>query len=199
MKNSFIILAIVIVILVGWLLMRSDSETNITTQKNIEMGDVIFKTSMGNVTIDLFEENTPKTVENFLTLARDGFYDGTRFHRVIEGFMVQGGDPLSKDLTKEALWGTGGPGYKFADEIVPELSNITGTLSMANAGPDTNGSQFFINVGDNTFLDGKHTVFGKVLEGMDVVLAISQVSTKEKGITDRPVEPIILEQIIVNY
>src|SRR3989344_1688945 len=199
MKNLFIILAIVIVILVGWLLMRPDSETSITTQKKIEMGDVIFKTSMGDVTIDLFEEDTPKTVENFLTLARDGFYDGTRFHRVIEGFMVQGGDPLSKDLTKEALWGTGGPGYKFADEIVPELSNIVGTLSMANAGPNTNGSQFFINVGDNTFLDGKHTVFGKVLEGMDVVLAISQVSTKEKGITDRPVEPIILEQIIVNY
>jgi cyclophilin family peptidyl-prolyl cis-trans isomerase len=138
-------------------------------------------------------------VENFLTLARSGFYNGTRFHRVIEGFMVQGGDPLSKDPTKEALWGTGGPGYKFADEIVPELSNITGTLSMANAGPDTNGSQFFINVGNNTFLDGKHTVFGKVIEGMDIVLAISQVSTKDKGISDRPIEPIILEKIIVDY
>src|SRR3989344_5827487 len=194
MKNSFIILAIVIVILVGWLLMRSDSETNITTQKNIEMGDVIFKTSMGNVTIDLFEENTPKTVEIFLTLARSGFYDGTRFHRVIEGFMVQGGDPLSKDLAEESSWGTGGPGYKFEDEIVPGLSNVVGTLSMANAGLDTNGSQFFINVGDNVFLDGKHAVFGNVLEGMDVVLAMSQVSTKGKGITDRPVEPIVLEQ-----
>ena len=157
------------------------------------------KTNYGTIVLELNPDKAPKTVANFLAYAKDGFYDGTRFHRVIEGFMVQGGDPLSKDLTKEALWGTGGPGYKFADEIVPELSNITGTLSMANAGPDTNGSQFFINVGDNTFLDGKHTVFGKVLEGMDVVLAISQVSTKEKGITDRPVEPIILEQIIVNY
>ncbi|MCR4261015.1 MAG: peptidylprolyl isomerase [Candidatus Colwellbacteria bacterium] len=162
------------------------------------MGDVIFKTSMGNVAIDLFEEITPRTVDNFLKLTRNGFYDGTRFHRVIEGFMVQGGDPLSKDLTKEALWGTGGPGYKFADEIAPELSNIAGTISMANAGPNTNGSQFFINVGDNTFLDGKHAVFGKVVDGMDVVIAISRVNTTEKGITDRPVEPIILQQVVIN-
>jgi peptidylprolyl isomerase/peptidyl-prolyl cis-trans isomerase A (cyclophilin A) len=108
--------------------------------------------------------------------------------------MIQGGDPLTKDDSKQAMWGTGGPGYKFADEIVPGLSNVTGTISMANAGPNTNGSQFFINVADNTFLDGKHAVFGRVIEGMDVVMAISQAERNQR---DVPVEPIVLQSVVV--
>ena len=213
MKKPFIILTITTVVFVGslalWLSPNAEKvnlgdKENMeqTTRENIDrespVGDIIFKTSMGDIAVDLFEKDTPKTVENFLALARSGFYDGTRFHRVIDGFMIQGGDPLSKDLTKEALWGTGDPGYRFEDEIVSGLSNTLGTLSMANSGPDTNGSQFFINVGENTFLDGKHTVFGRVVSGMDIVITISKVATNGKGKTDRPIEPIVLEQVSVN-
>lgn len=212
MKTPLILVVTVMMVLVGWFLLEQNSEINknmsekiggeeIIKDNNQEgdmKGDVILKTSMGDIVIDLFEKETPKTVSNFLTLARNGFYDETRFHRVIDGFMVQGGDPLSKDLTKESLWGTGGPGYQFEDEIVLGLSNVVGTLSMANAGPNTNGSQFFINVGDNAFLDGKHTVFGNVLDGMDVVLAISKVGTEGRGTIDRPEVPILLKQVIVN-
>jgi cyclophilin family peptidyl-prolyl cis-trans isomerase len=108
--------------------------------------------------------------------------------------MIQGGDPLTKDDSQQALWGTGGPGYKFADEIVPALSNVTGTISMANAGPNTNGSQFFINVADNTFLDGKHAVFGKVTGGMDIVMAIASADKNQR---DVPTDPIILESVVI--
>lgn len=149
-------------------------------------------TNMGDITIE-FSETTPKTVENFTKLASSGFYDGTKFHRVIEGFMNQGGDPLSKDDSKSALWGTGGPGYTFADEIVPgNNANNVGTISMANAGPNTNGSQFFINVAPNNFLDTKHTVFGTVVSGMDVVNAINTVDTDAN---DRPLVPVVIKSI----
>jgi len=151
-------------------------------------------TNKGVITLELFGDQTPETVGNFTKLAQEGFYNGTKFHRVIDGFMVQGGDPLTKDDSAQSVWGTGGPGYKFADEIVPGLSNVTGTISMANAGPNTNGSQFFINVADNTFLDGKHAVFGKVTEGMDLVIALSQVERNQR---DVPVDPIILESVVV--
>jgi peptidylprolyl isomerase len=152
-----------------------------------------FKTSMGDITIE-FSKDTPKTVENFVTLAQKGFYDGTKFHRVIAGFMNQGGDPLSKDDTQMARWGTGGPGYTFADEITPANNNAVGTIAMANAGPNTNGSQFFINVADNTFLNTKHTVFGKVVAGLDVVSKINGVKT---GPNDRPLESVIIESIVL--
>ncbi len=151
-------------------------------------------TNKGVITLELFGDQTPTTVGNFTKLAQEGFYNTTKFHRVIEGFMIQGGDPLTKDDSQQALWGTGGPGYKFADEIVPALSNVTGTISMANAGPNTNGSQFFINVADNTFLDGKHAVFGKVVGGMDVVMAIASA---EKNQRDVPTDPIILESVVI--
>ena len=149
------------------------------------------KTSMGDIVIEL-DSRTPNTVANFTKLASEGFYDGTKFHRVIEGFMSQGGDPLSKDDSKEMMWGTGGPGYKFADEILPTNSNVAGTISMANAGPNTNGSQFFINAIDNHGLDTKHTVFGKVIAGMDVAEAINKTPTDER---DRPLTPVVLESI----
>ncbi len=164
---------------------------NVTNKKNMK---AIIKTNKGDIVLELFGDQTPNTAGNFAELAQNGFYDGTKFHRVIEGFMIQGGDPQTKDDSLQMMWGTGGPGYQFADEIVLGLSNVTGTISMANAGPNTNGSQFFINVADNTFLDGKHAVFGKVVEGMDIVMAISQVEKNER---DVPVEPVILEQVIV--
>lgn len=159
--------------------------------KEIIVKGISLKTNMGEIVIQLFAQQTPKTAENFARLVYSGFYDATKFHRVINGFMIQGGDPLSKDDTKMSMWGTGGPGYAFADEIAADNHNVTGTIAMANSGPNTNGSQFFINVADNTFLDGKHTVFGKVVEGMNVVMSISQTQTGE---SDRPVSPVVIEK-----
>lgn len=151
-----------------------------------------FHTSAGEFTIELFEKEAPNTVANFKKLAESGFYDGVKFHRVIAGFMIQGGDPLTKDDSMKPRWGTGGPGYTFADEIGPDNRNLTGTISMANAGPDTNGSQFFINVNDNDFLDRKHTVFGRVSEGLEVVHDIEAVATDGR---DCPVEPVVIESV----
>lgn len=157
-------------------------------------GTAVFTTNHGQFTIELETEKAPKTSANFTKLAREGFYDGQKFHRVIDGFMIQGGDPLSKEEGKRSIWGTGGPGYTFADEFGPGLVNATGTISMANAGPNTNGSQFFINVADNSFLNGKHAVFGKVTSGMDVVLKISKVQT---GQNDQPAEDVVIERVEV--
>jgi cyclophilin family peptidyl-prolyl cis-trans isomerase len=127
----------------------------------------VFKTEKGDFEIELFADKAPKTVNNFVFLARDGFYDGVTFHRVIAGFMAQGGDPTGT--------GTGGPGYKFADEFHPDLKHSKpGILSMANAGRNTNGSQFFITFAPTPHLDGKHAVFGQVVKGMDVVRSIPE-------------------------
>lgn len=149
-------------------------------------------TSAGDITIEFFDTDAPNTVANFTKLAESGFYNGTKFHRIIEGFMIQGGDPLTKDDSAEAMWGTGGPGYKFADEIHPNNKNVVGTISMANSGPNTNGSQFFINVANNNFLDSKHTVFGKVVAGMDIVEKLQAVTT-ERG--DRPITPVVISSV----
>jgi peptidyl-prolyl cis-trans isomerase B (cyclophilin B) len=129
-----------------------------------------FSTSRGDIVVDLFPQDAPKTVNNFVFLAREGFYDGTKFHRVIADFMIQGGDPTAT--------GTGGPGYKFDDELKnnPRRHQV-GSLSMANAGPNTNGSQFFITHIKTDWLDGKHTVFGQVRSGQDIVDAIKQGDT----------------------
>lgn len=154
-----------------------------------------FHTNKGDIAIEFLDNQAPDTVANFQKLAREGFYNGVKFHRVIAGFMIQGGDPLTKDDSMQARWGTGGPGYTFADEISPSNKNEIGTLSMANAGPNTNGSQFFINVADNNFLDTKHTVFGRVTAGMPVVSTIERVETMPN---DRPVEPIVIENITLN-
>lgn len=177
------------------------TQTTTTTEQQKSMTEtsshshIILVTNEGNIEIELFNDRTPNTAKNFLTLAGKDFYDNTKFHRVIDGFMIQGGDPLSKDDSKMMYWGTGGPGYQFADEITADNHNDRGTISMANAGPNTNGSQFFINVADNNFLDTKHTVFGKVVKGMEVVDTISKTPT---GQNDRPVDPIIITDIIVN-
>src|SRR3989344_1738446 len=121
---------------------------------------VVLKTNKGDITIELFADKAPKTVENFIKLSGEGFYNETKFHRIIKGFMIQGGDPLTKDDTKMAMWGTDGPGYQFADEI-NEVKLMRGFIAMANSGPNTNGSQFFIITAEATpWLDGKHTAFG---------------------------------------
>jgi cyclophilin family peptidyl-prolyl cis-trans isomerase len=126
-----------------------------------------FRTDRGEFLVELAADRAPRTVENFVNLARAGFYDGTTFHRVINGFMAQGGDPTGT--------GTGGPGYQFADEFHPDLRHdAAGVLSMANAGPGTNGSQFFITFGPTPHLDDRHSVFGKVVEGMDVVRSLRE-------------------------
>lgn len=151
------------------------------------------KTNKGDIVIDFYEKQNPNTVANFVKLAKSEFYNGVKFHRVINGFMIQGGDPLTKDETMKHRWGTGGPGYKFNDEIAPDNNNAAGTISMANAGPNTNGSQFFINLANNNFLDTKHTAFGRVVSGMDVVTAIGAVPTSH---SDQPLEPVIIESVI---
>jgi len=150
------------------------------------------RTSKGDIKIELFSSLTPKTADNFAVLAKSGFYNKTKFHRVIDSFMIQGGDPLSKDDSKRNYWGTGGPGYSFEDEIGPQNNNNAGTIAMANSGPNTNGSQFFINTVDNNYLDSKHTVFGKVIEGMDVIHLIESSAVDS---SDRPVEDVVIEVI----
>jgi peptidylprolyl isomerase len=152
------------------------------------------RTSKGDIVIELLDTAAPKTVANFAKLVHDGFYNGTKFHRVIKGFMIQGGDPQSKDDSLMSRWGTGGPGYKFEDEIHAENHNNVGTIAMANAGTNTNGSQFFINVANNNFLDTKHTVFGNVVSGMDVVQAIEQTPTSSG---DRPIEAVVINTVTV--
>ena len=155
--------------------------------------EVSLETSMGTVTLRLFEDDAPNTVANFVALADRGFLDGTLFHRVIPGFMIQGGDPLSRNQDPHDD-GTGGPGYAFPDEFSSKLHASEGILSMANAGPGTNGSQFFLTLGPTPHLNGRHTVFGIVSEGMDVVQAIGRVTTLAG---DRPREPVVLERVVV--
>lgn len=139
---------------------------------------VLLKTTKGDVTLKLYDD-MPITAGNFKKLVSEGFYDGVIFHRVIEGFMIQGGDPRGT--------GSGGPGYSIKDEFTDHNRNNRGTISMANSGPNTGGSQFFINLINNNFLDSKHPVFGEVVEGMDVIDAIAKVET---GAQDRPVEEV---------
>ena len=157
-------------------------------------------TNQGLFEIELFEDTMPVTAGNFIKLAKEGFYDGIKFHRIIENFMIQGGDPITK--TDEVLrYGTGGPGYSIPDEHVTGeyLTNVRGTLSMANSGPESGGSQFFINTADNTNLDfdkqplqSKHPVFGRILSGMDTIDKISVVETNER---DAPLEPVVIESV----
>ena len=151
------------------------------------MTNATMQTNHGTIELELFDDDAPKTVENFTKLARDGFYDGVIFHRVIPDFMIQGGDPTGT--------GSGGPGYQFEDEF-NDNKVVRGALAMANAGPNTNGSQFFIVTADACpWLDGKHTVFGRVTSGMDVVDTIEQVDT---GPGDRPLDDVRIESVAVS-
>lgn len=145
------------------------------------------KTDKGDIVIALFADKTPKTVNNFVFLAREGFYDGVIFHRVIPDFMAQGGDPTGT--------GRGGPGYKFGDEFHPTLKHTKpGILSMANAGPGTNGSQFFITHGPTPHLDGRHTVFGEVVKGIDVLMAIPPRDPQRIGSPAVTMKTVVIEE-----
>ncbi len=169
----------------------TDSSSPDTASPEQQKTYAIMKTNFGEISLELFTEDAPQTVANFIKLANEGFYDGTKFHRVIKDFMIQGGDPLSKDDD----WsndGMGGPGYTFKDEINSHKL-VKGTLAMANSGPDTNGSQFFIVTADATpWLDGHHTVFGRVTGGMDTVTKIENVATNAN---DHPTEDVVVESI----
>ena len=147
----------------------------------------VFDTNMGTFTIELFEDKAPITTANFIELAQHNFYDGLIFHRVIDGFMIQGGDPTGT--------GMGGPGYKIKDEFGEGLKHDDeGVLSMANAGPNTGGSQFFITLAPTPWLDGHHAIFGRIVEGMDRVRLIGVVPTDFR---DRPIEPVVMEKVEV--
>lgn len=157
--------------------------------KSDNQTQAVIKTNKGDIAITLYADKTPKTVENFVGLAKEGKYDNTIFHRVIENFMIQGGDYENRNGTGgQSIWGK-----PFEDEIVPGLSHVRGSLSMANAGPGTNGSQFFIvHAPETSYLDGRHTVFGQVTSGMEVVDAMAKVDT---DLMDKPLEDIIIESI----
>lgn len=155
-----------------------------TATLHTTLGDVVFE----------FSEDKPVTTSNFIKLAKQRFYDGVKFHRVINGFMIQTGDPLSKDESQKIFWGTGGPGYKFDDELTGTETYEVGTVAMANSGPNTNGSQFFIMT-SSIPLPPAYTVFGKVVEGQDVAQKIQEVETDSK---DRPLENIIINSVELN-
>jgi cyclophilin family peptidyl-prolyl cis-trans isomerase len=150
----------------------------------------VIKTNMGTIEIELFAKQTPKTVENFVGLANKNYYDGVIFHRVIDGFMIQGGDPTGTGSGGESFWGK-----KFNDEFDSTLVfDKEGILAMANAGPNTNGSQFFITLGATAWLNNHHTIFGKVIKGMDVVKSIGKV---EKGAQDKPKKDVVIESVTI--
>lgn len=168
-------------------------ETDTTKTGKKEMKEsreiMVIETSMGNIEVAMFREEAPKTVENFVKLAEKGYYDGIIFHRVIDKFMIQGGDPTGTGTAGESIYGK-----KFEDEISPKLKfDRPGLLAMANAGPNTNGSQFFITTVPTGWLTGKHTIFGEVVSGMDVVNAIGKVKTTPGN--NKPVTPVVMNSV----
>ncbi len=175
----------------------TSSTTPMSTTTNSSLPEKVtsatLTTNKGVIEIT-FATNTPLTVENFAKLSISGFYNGTRFHRVIPDFMIQGGDPFSKDVAKKSQWGTGGPGYTFADEFHSNDSFTKGVVAMANSGPNTNGSQFFIVTAQagTPWLAGKHTIFGHVTKGMDVALAIQNM---QRDGSDRPLQDVVIEKV----
>ena len=164
----------------------TNTDTYIAKLSNPDNPIAVFQTTKGTFAIELYRDKAPKTAQNFVDLTNNGFYNGLIFHRVIDGFMIQGGDPNGN--------GTGGPGYTIPDEFGEGLRHSSeGILSMANAGPNTGGSQFFITLDKTPWLDGHHAVFGKVIEGMEVVRAIGRVTT----FSDRPISPIIIKKLTI--
>ncbi|UQN07210.1 peptidylprolyl isomerase [Deinococcus sp. QL22] len=156
----------------------------------------LIDTNRGQVLADLYEAETPVTVNNFVFLARNHYFDGIRFHRVMDGFMAQSGDPQSTDLAKKEQWGTGGPGYSFADEFRTALTfDAAGLLAMANSGPATNGSQFFITFAPTENLNGKHTIFGKVVTGDDVLPKLTRTSDSSTG-QETPIADAVADEIL---
>jgi len=176
------ILIIAFILIGGWTVMantkKQTTETNTSTESNAKL--VLLKTTQGDIKIELYAD-MPVTAGNFEKLVNEGFYDGVIFHRIIPDFMIQGGDPTGT--------GMGGPGYEIEDEFTDHNRNDRGTISMANSGPNTGGSQFFINLVNNNFLDNKHPVFGKVVEGMGVVDKISKLA---RDSNDKPLGEVVI-------
>jgi len=196
----FALLAVIAVAFIGFATINNQDGPGEEKEKDIKNNNqqvnmnANIKTSLGEIKIELFNDKVAQTAGNFAKLAEEGFYDGVKFHRVISGFMIQGGDSLTKDESKKQLWGTGGPGYKFDDEPF-EGEYLRGTLAMANSGPNKNGSQFFIMHQDYP-LPPKYVIFGKVLEGMDVVDKIAALETDSR---DCPLEPPVIEGVIIEH
>ena len=165
---------------------KKEMDNNLNKENNI----AVLHTNFGDISFELSKDK-PLTTNNFIKLVKEGFYNGVKFHRVIKDFMIQTGDPLSKDDTQQNLWGTGGPGYKFEDELTGNEKYEIGTVAMANSGPNTNGSQFFIMT-SNTPLPPNYTVFGKVISGIDIAMKIQDVKT---DINDRPISQIVINSI----
>ena len=174
MKKHIIFILVILLVFLSGCKSNGDEKMN---------SIVLLETSEGNIKIELFEDTMPVTAGNFKKLVSEKFYDGVIFHRVIPNFMIQGGDPAGT--------GTGGPGYAIKDEFTKNNKNNRGTISMANAGPNTGGSQFFINTVNNNFLDDKHPVFGKVIGGMEVVDKISNVQRNQ---LDKPLEEVVIKK-----
>jgi cyclophilin family peptidyl-prolyl cis-trans isomerase len=173
---------------------QAEAQANQKQLENLaaQFDQAIIKTNYGDITVKFYAQESPITVNNFLNLAKANFYNGVKFHRVIKNFMIQGGDPNSKNENDVASWGRGGPGYQFQDEI-NQHKLVKGSLAMANSGPDTNGSQFFIVTAEATpWLDGKHTNFGYVAKGLAVVEKIEKVEANE---SDRPLESVIINSV----
>lgn len=186
MKKIILILTCLILGIGAFSLYNAESTAKEKGAKHLNRV-AVFETNMGTFEIELFEDKAPNTTKNFIDLAEKGFYDGLIFHRVIDGFMIQGGDPEGT--------GRGGPGYTIKDEFHKDLKhNDEGILSMANAGPNTGGSQFFITLAKTPWLDGHHAVFGKVIKGMDVVKKIGKVKT---GAQDRPIEKVVMKKVTI--
>ena len=175
-------IGIILIIVIVLLLIARGSITGKVIEDKMTGKKVELDTNKGKIVIELYDD-MPVTVDNFKKLVNDGFYDGIIFHRVIDGFMIQGGDPTGT--------GRGGPGYTIKDEFTDHNRNDRGTISMANAGPNTGGSQFFINLIDNNFLDSKHPVFGRVVEGMSIVDAIAKAKTDQY---DKPIEDVVIKK-----
>ena len=188
MKKIFCLAASLLLLVLSTACAAGGQNSNNGGEKKMENRIARFETSKGTFDIELFEDKAPKTTGNFITLVEKGFYNGLIFHRVIDGFMIQGGCPKGD--------GTGGPGYTIPDEFHPDLRHSgEGILSMANAGPNTGGSQFFITLAKTEWLDGHHAVFGKVVKGMDVVKAIGKVETDP--FRDRPYEDVKINKITI--
>lgn len=198
-QNHIIIVAFITLLIVLYFMISKNDPS--TEPEVISPINVTLQTTKGDIELLLYADKVPKTVANFVELARSDYYDGVKFHRVIKNFMIQAGDYKTKDDSLMNEWGTGGPGWTIEDEFAEDLSNMRGTISMANSGPNTGGSQWFINLVDNQNLDfdkepmgSKHAVFGKVISGMDVVDAIGNVATEGP---DRPVEPVVITDVVI--
>lgn len=188
------VIIIIVLALFGWYYFSANGKNNFMNENNNEIAKrAVLKTNEGDIEIEFFAGEAPLAVGNFVKLAGEGFYNGTKFHRVIKDFMIQGGDPFSKSDDK-TLYGRGGPGYTFADEET-SIKLERGIVAMANAGPNTNGSQFFIITAEATpWLDGKHTPFAKVVSGMEVV---DKIESSETGVNDIPVKDVVVESVVL--